>query len=70
MKTKRNLSGIYFRFRNPETEKWENRTFEDLPESDQNKYMAGRDMIWIKSLAKQLAGTLNEIGEQFDIAEE
>ena len=70
MKTQRNLSGIYFRFQNPETKEWENRTFEDLPESDQDKYMLGRGAEWLMSLAKQLANTLNEIGDQFDFIKE
>ena len=32
---RRDLSGIFFRYRNPETARFENRTFEDLPESEQ-----------------------------------
>jgi hypothetical protein len=66
MKAKRNLSGIYFRFQNEEGE-WENRVFEDLPEEKQDEYLKGRDVVWLESLVKQLANTLNEIGEKFDI---
>lgn len=67
MKYKRNLSGIYFRSKNEETGKWDNVVFEDLTEEEQDKQMNGRSEEWIKSLAKQLANTLNNIGEQFDI---
>lgn len=67
MKERRNLSGIYFRSKNEETGKWENVVFEDLSEEEQDKKMEGRELEWIKSLAKQLANTINKIGEQFDI---
>jgi streptogramin lyase len=67
MKTKRELSGIYFRSQNPETGKWDNVVFEDLTEEEQNKRMDDKDEIWLKSLAKQLANTINKIGDQFDI---
>jgi hypothetical protein len=70
MKTKRNLSGIYFRSKNTETGKFDNVVFEDLTEEEQDKYMQGRPDEWLKSLAKQLADTINKIGEQFDILEE
>lgn len=67
MKTKRNLSGIYFS-KNEETGKFDNVVFEDLTEQQQDEMMDGRSEEWLKSLAKQLANTLNSIGEQFDIA--
>jgi hypothetical protein len=67
MKTQRNLSGIYFRAKNEETGKWDNITFEDLSEEEQDKRLDGRDTEWVKSLAKQLANTINRIAEQFDI---
>jgi hypothetical protein len=67
MKTKRNLSRIYFRSQDPETKKWGCRVFEDLSEEEQDKYMTDRSEEWLKSLAKQLANTLNLIGDQFDI---
>lgn len=68
MKERRNLSGIYFRSKNVLTEKYDNVVFEDLTEEEQDKMMEGRGEEWLKSLAKQLANTLNNIGEQFDIA--
>lgn len=70
MKVRRNLSGIYFRSQNKETGKWENICFEELSEEEQNKQMENRGEIWIKNLAKQLANTLNEIGDKFDIIKE
>ena len=70
MKTKRNLSGVYFRSRNKETNKYEPIAFEDLASDEQDGIMDGRSEEWLKSLAKQLANTLNSIGEQFDIEKE
>ena len=71
MKTKRNLSGIYFPIvKNEETGELHNVVFEDLSEQQQDEIMKGRSEEWLKSLAKQLANTLNNIGEQFDIATE
>jgi len=70
MKERRNLSGIYFRYKNPETEKFENVVFEDLPEDEQDRVMDGRSEEWLKSLAKQIANTLNEVGEYTGIAKE
>ena len=67
MKAKRNLSGIYFRFKDEETGKWGNRVFEDLPEKEQDEYMDGRGEEWLKSLAKKLANTLNNIGDELDL---
>lgn len=67
MKEKRNLSGIYFRCQE-ENGKWGNRAFEDLDEEKQREILDSRkDTEWIKGLAIQLANTLNEIGEHFDI---
>lgn len=70
MKTKRNLSGIYFRVKNEETGEIDSVVFEDLSEQQQDEMMNGRSEEWLKSLAKKLANTLNNIGEQFDIATE
>lgn len=67
IKEQRNLSGIYFRFKNEDTGKMENRVFEDLPIEQQDVVMKGRDIEWVKSLAKQLANTLRDIGDSFDI---
>ena len=67
IKTKRNLSGIYLSFKNPETDKIENRVFEDLPSEEQDKIMKDRDIKWLKGLAKQLANTINDVADKFDI---
>ena len=66
MKTKRNLSGIYFRYKE-EDSSWGNRCFEDLPKNDQIKYLEGKSEEWLKSMIVKLSDTLNEIGNQFDI---
>lgn len=70
MKTKRNLSGLYFRTKNEQTGQFENVVFEDLSEQQQNEMMTGRSEEWLKSLTKQLANTINKIGDQFDIVAE
>lgn len=66
MTEKRNLSGIYFRHKTPEGT-WESRVFEDLPEQEQDAQMQNRGVCWLKSLAKQLAKRLRQIGDEFDI---
>ena len=70
MKTKRNLSGIYFRAFNDDDDKWDSIAFEDLDEKQQDKCMKERDIEWHKRMIKLLADTLNEIGEQFDIVKD
>ena len=67
MKVKRNLSGIYFRSKNNDTRKFDNVVFEDLTEDEQDSVMNNRDIEWLKSLSKQLANTINNLGNQFDI---
>lgn len=67
LKEARELSGIYFRFKNHITGSFENRVFEDLPEEKQDEVMNGRSDEWIKSLAKQLAATINNIGNHYGI---
>lgn len=67
METKRNLSGIYFRSQNEETGEWGNTCFEDLSEKEQDNILMGRKREWLRSLVKQLAGTVNQIGDQFHI---
>lgn len=69
MKTKRNLSGIYFR-EQMEDNSYDTVVFEDLSEERQDAVMDGRSEEWLKSLAKQLAKTLNQISEEFDIRAE
>jgi hypothetical protein len=70
MKTKRSLSGIYFRYQNPENNKWENWCFEDLPEEEQNKIIDVNTIEWLKSMIKILSNRLNDIGNQLDLTTE
>ena len=67
MKSDRGLSGIYFRYQNPETEKWGNRVFEDLPEEEQDRILDGRDKDYLKRLCKLLANTITRLGDDLDI---
>ena len=67
MKVQRNLSGIFVRYKNPETEKYENWCFEDLPRQEQLNILAGKESSWILSLAIELANKLNDIGDQLDL---
>lgn len=69
MKTRRNISGIYFRVKNKDG-KFENVVFEDLSEEQQDEIMDGRSDEWVKGLAKQLANTINEISETLNISKD
>lgn len=70
MKTKRNLSEIYFRAKNEETGKFDNVVFEDLTEEEQNNILNTKEIEFVNSLVKQLANTINNIGEQLDLIKE
>jgi len=67
MKQKRNLSGIYFRYKDPETGKWGNICFEDMTESEREEQMKNRPIDWHKRMIHALANTINDIGEHFEI---
>lgn len=67
MKEQRKLSGIFFRVKNEASGSFENLTFEDLTEEQQDKMMEDRPKEWLKSLAKSLATTINNIGNKFDL---
>lgn len=67
MNTPNNLSGIYFRYKNPDTDKWENWCFEDLPEEKQIEQMNPRSRQWLESMVLKLAKTLKEVGDEFGI---
>jgi hypothetical protein len=67
MKTKRNLSGMFFRYKAPEAEKFDNVCFEDLPESEQDRILNMANPEFMKGIVKILANTLNEMSEKFDI---
>jgi hypothetical protein len=64
---KRNLSGVYFRYKNEETGKFDNVVFEDLPEEEQDRILDAKDPEWTKSLAKIMAKSLRDMGDQLDI---
>ena len=57
----RNLSGIYFRTKIGEH--FENVCFEELSEKRKNEILDITNDEFIKNLAKQLANTINKIGE-------
>jgi hypothetical protein len=67
MKEQHNLSGIYFRFKNPETGLMENRCFEDLPKETQEDMIIGRPDTWLRSMVMTLANTLYEVAEKIQI---
>jgi hypothetical protein len=67
MKIKRNLSGIYFRYKNPNTDSFENWCFEDLSDDEQTELIKDKNIEWTRSLVKRMADTINRLGEQFDI---
>lgn len=47
----RSVSGIYFRYQNPDTQKLENWTFEDLPEEKQNEILDSKDHEFVNRYA-------------------
>jgi len=70
MKEKRSLSGVFFRFKNPKTNKFENRCFEDLPLKEQDRVMENQNIEWLKSLSKRLALVLRDLGDFTNITKE
>ena len=66
----RNISGVYFRYQNPENGKWENWTFEDLPEEKQNEILNTKAIEFVKSMALIMSKRLREICDKFDIISE
>ena len=63
----RNVSGVYFRYQNPENGKWENWTFEDLPEEKQREILDTKGPEFAKSLAVIMSQKLRAVCDQFDI---
>ena len=61
------LSGVYIRFQNPNTGEYENRVFEDLPESAMRSTLEGRSEGWLKELAITMAKCLHTIADDFHI---
>ena len=66
MKERRNLSGIYIFEKNKEGKRVPT-CFEDCEEETQDKWLDGLLRSEAINLAKGLARTLNEIGDQFYI---
>jgi len=74
MKTKRNLSGIYFRHQICDASgvpikdgKWDNVCFEDLPLEKQQELIGKMDDRYKTSMIITLANTINKIGDELDI---
>jgi hypothetical protein len=67
LKDQRNLTGIYFRFKNPNNGTFENRTFEDLPESEQDKILQENSEEWKDKMIKILCDKINHIGNELDL---
>jgi hypothetical protein len=65
---RRGLSGIYIFHKFEEEERREPTCFEDCPEEKQDEWLDSLDPEAVKNLAKQLAKTLREIGDVFDIS--
>lgn len=61
------ISGVYIRFKNPITGQYENRVFEDLPESTQRSTLEGRNEDWLKEMVIIMAKRLHEVAEEFQI---
>lgn len=61
----RNLSGIFFREKI--NGKMENVCFEELSKEKQDEILESKEPELIKKLAKMLADTLIEIGNQLDL---
>ena len=64
----RNLDGVYFRIKRDEI--YESICFSDLTEEEQNEVLNGRTKEWLKSLCKELARTIKDIGDCIDIVGE
>ena len=64
---RRNLSGIYIFDKFEGEDRREPTVFEDCNEETQDKWLDTLEPEALKSLSKQLAQTLREIGDNFDI---
>lgn len=61
----RNLDGMYFRMKTDDG--YDNICFSDLTEEQQKEVMKGRSEEWLQSLCVNLAKTIHDIGDEFDI---
>lgn len=64
------ISGIWVKFKNPETGESENRCFEDLPEEEQDVWMNSLDIEATRRLAKMLTETLNTVVDHYNAPRE
>lgn len=64
---RRNLSGIYIFDKFEGEEQREPTVFEDCNEETQDKWLDTLEPEALKRLSKQLAQTIREIGDNFDI---
>ena len=69
MKT-RGISGIYFRYTDPETFETDNICFEDLPREEQERIIDKYTPDMVKRMALLLAGVLKSVIEECDIVRE
>lgn len=67
MRNRRNLSGIFYRYKFPEDEKFGCYCFEELPVEEQQRIMSEYDKEQVTGLALRLAEVLFEIGENLDL---
>jgi len=67
MKTKKNLSGTFFRSQNTETGKWESRCFEDIDSKQQIAIIKKANPEFALNLTLRLADALNELGDKLKI---
>jgi len=65
---RRNLSGVYIFHKFEDEERREPTCFEDCPVEKQDEWLNSLDSEAVKSLSKNLAKTLRNIGDQFDLA--
>lgn len=68
--TPNNLSGVYFRYQDKETGKYENCCFEDLPRDKQEEYCKNRSVEWLTGMVLALADTLKQVGDEFGLTTE
>ena len=66
----RNISGVFFRYENPDTGRWESWTFEDLPEEKQKEILDSKTPEFVRGVALIMAKKLREVSDQFDIISE
>lgn len=62
------LSGVFIRFKNPVTGKYENRVFEDLPEANMRATLEGRGEDWLKEMVIIMSKCLHTIADEFEIS--